>query len=115
MQRERKDLSEDQQIAALLHDVIEDSQITVSTIRNLFGKNVCVLVDALTRYSKRSYEEYITRVSKYPGAIPIKLADLEDNLDESRGEVTPEIEGLRKRYIKAKSRLEEALKERQVE
>ncbi len=35
--------------AALLHDVVEDTDYTIEDIRNLFGDNVALLVDGLTK------------------------------------------------------------------
>jgi (p)ppGpp synthase/HD superfamily hydrolase len=99
-------LSEDQQIAALLHDVVEDTTISRQTILNLFGRRVHDLVDVLTRYPDWSYKDYIDRITHTPDAIHIKLADLLDNLDESRGPIPGE---LRQRYIRARNQLQVAI------
>jgi len=39
-------------IAALLHDVVEDTDYTVNDINNLFGEKIASLVDGLTKISK---------------------------------------------------------------
>jgi GTP pyrophosphokinase len=39
--------------AALLHDVAEDTQVTLDDIRNQFGTEIASLVDAVTKLSKR--------------------------------------------------------------
>lgn len=38
-----------QVIAAYLHDIIEDTKITLSTIENIFGKRVAMIVDAVSK------------------------------------------------------------------
>lgn len=104
-------LSEDQIIAAVLHDCIEDGNLQPSTIRNLFGRNVERMVVYLTRPDPPIlYTLYLSDiVNNCPEAIPIKLADLEDNLDENRGPIEP---SLRRRYIAARNRLSRHITER---
>lgn len=101
-------LSHEQRLAALLHDTIEENVTQSSelsaTIYSLFGVTVSNLVDTLTRKPDRDYQEYIEIVALYPQARAIKLADLNDNLDPSRGPIE---ESLRLRYEKAKRLIEE--------
>lgn len=101
-----RNLSQEQRIAALLHDVVEDSDVTLATIRELFGPGVEAIVSALTRRKKEgeSYTSYIERVEMTPAAILVKLADLNDSLDESRGSF-PAHDSLRTRYVRAKEQL----------
>jgi (p)ppGpp synthase/HD superfamily hydrolase len=92
--------------AAYLHDVLEDTAVTVEDLRDLgFNDLVIKTVVTLTHLEDETYFEYIDRVSKDPHATRIKLADLEDNLDESRWPDMPE--SMKARYLKAKSILEE--------
>ena len=79
---------------AYLHDVVEDSDVTIQEIRERFGKNVSHAVDALTR-RKESYFDYIQRVKENPEATQVKLADLHANLKNNPKE------SLAKRYRKA--------------
>lgn len=72
------------QIAALLHDVVEDVDITVEEIRFMFGFEVAELVQALTREDGELYSEYIGRVSSSWKARWIKMSDLLDNLNVDR-------------------------------
>jgi (p)ppGpp synthase/HD superfamily hydrolase len=101
-------LSEEQRLAAILHDIPEDGSAIFGGespehfIYCLFGFTVGSIVEALTRPSNWSYEKYIQCLVKCPEAILIKLADIEDNLDETRGPIP---EDLKKRYIKAKEYL----------
>lgn len=95
------DLDLDQRLAAILHDVVEDSSVSVEAVRLIFGPRVADLVDTLSRRNLESYAEYIKRVGLQADAVPIKLADLRDNLDESRGGNFDGYEKLRARYLVA--------------
>ena len=77
--------SENEQIAAVLHDVVEDSPWTLDRLRaEGFTEVVIEAVDALTRRDEESYEEFVRRAGATPIARVVKLADLRDNLDLSR-------------------------------
>ena len=43
-------------IAALLHDVVEDTEYTIDDIKILFGKEVAFLVDSVTKLSQFHYK-----------------------------------------------------------
>lgn len=110
------DLSTDQQIAAYLHETLEDTNedtgrfMDAYSIRSIFGDVVAGLVIYLTRLPHQTYHQYIVSIAEgNPLAIPIKLADLNDNLDESRGPIP---ESLRKRYLRACEYLISALNQR---
>lgn len=99
--------SHEQHIAALLHDVIEETYptgLTPDALAKLFGNSVANLVDILTRWPQhsRTYEQYIEIVALYPHARAIKLADLDDNLDPQRGPIDL---SLKARYEKARQLL----------
>lgn len=89
--------NEDARIAAVLHDVVEDTWVTLVSLRERGFSEVAIeAVDALTRRKDGSetYGEYIERVAQNPIAIWVKLADLQDNLDPRRrstGTVLPEL------------------------
>jgi len=76
-------------IIAVLHDVIEDSNITFENIKTILELNICsdnkiiYALKLLTRYVDvgESYEQYIRTIGKNMLATEIKLADLTDNLD----------------------------------
>jgi len=77
--------SEEQMIAAILHDVIEDTEWTLDQLHaEGFSKRIIDLVDLLSRREPESYAEFIERLRADPVAIKIKLADLEDNMDLTR-------------------------------
>jgi (p)ppGpp synthase/HD superfamily hydrolase len=74
------------QMAAVLHDVVEDTWVTLDLLRAIgYPHEVVEAVDALTRRtSEESYFEYIARCSRNAMALQIKLADIEDNSDPRR-------------------------------
>lgn len=66
-------------IAAVLHDTVEDSNITLEYIRHIFGERVAEIVDAITRRKDESYRDFIYRAKANPAARLIKIADLLHN------------------------------------
>ncbi len=56
--------SEDEKIAALLHDVLEDTRATEDTIRNLFGDEVADAVVSLTKKDGEDYMDFIRRAAQ---------------------------------------------------
>ncbi len=75
----------DERMAAVLHDVLEDTDWSRMDLeREGFSRAVLDAVEALTRRSDETYEDFLHRVSLNPIALRVKLADLEDNLDASR-------------------------------
>jgi len=98
------------QVIAVLHDVIEDTPITLDNLRGLhFPREVIEGVDILTRRDGEKYRDYILRVktSGNQDAIAVKLADLADNMDPIRGNGIPRAErsSLKERYLEAKDTL----------
>lgn len=70
---------------AILHDVIEDSNVTIDFLeKEGFSDRVLVALDLLTHKPTDSYKEYIEKISKNADAIKIKLEDLRDNSDITR-------------------------------
>lgn len=76
----------EEMIAAVLHDVVEDSPLSVNDLETSgFSPKVLEAVDLLTKdVENESYEQSIEKVKKSPLAVKIKLADLEDNMDTKR-------------------------------
>lgn len=76
---------EEAKIIALLHDVVEDTEVTLEDLRQLgFHSNVISAINAITKRSGEPYDEYIKRLSQNKLAVQVKLADLEHNSDLSR-------------------------------
>lgn len=98
----------DMVIAALLHDVVEDTEVTILDIRHQFGDDVADAVDGLSRRKKETYVEFILRCKQNPISRRVKLADIADNTRPDRISSLPESErGIVKRYAKAKTILQE--------
>ncbi len=71
--------------AALLHDVLEDTEWTAEMLkREGFPDEVITVVELLTHTEDEDYEAYIRRLSGHPAARRIKQADLLHNSDLSR-------------------------------
>jgi (p)ppGpp synthase/HD superfamily hydrolase len=77
--------SEHERMAAVLHDVIEDTPHTLDDLRALgYPDAVVTAVDCLTRRPGEPYAAFIARAASDPIARRVKLADLEDNMDIRR-------------------------------
>jgi (p)ppGpp synthase/HD superfamily hydrolase len=75
----------DARIAAVLHDVVEDTDVTLEQLRaEGFSGVVLEAVEALTKREGEDYEAFIRRVAPNPVAREVKLADLRDNSDLTR-------------------------------
>ena len=71
--------------AALLHDVIEDTDITADDLRNAgISERVVQAVLMLTHDKTEPYLEYVARIKDDPIASEVKLADLAHNSDVTR-------------------------------
>ena len=82
--------SEAAMMAAVLHDVVEDSDWTLDQLRGEgFSEEVLQAVDCLTRKNYESYDEFVARAQTNAIARRVKVADLEDNMNVKRiGEMT---------------------------
>ncbi len=77
--------SKEGKIVAILHDIIEDTDITENYLLKIgLSKRIVDAVVALTRSEDMDYQEYIKNLSSNPLAKEVKLADLEHNMDLKR-------------------------------
>ena len=75
---------DDEKIVALLHDVVEDTEITLDDLRREgFPEYIIEAIDALTRRGE-SYDFYIRKIKQNDLATAVKIGDLNHNLDTSR-------------------------------
>lgn len=98
-----------ERMAAVLHDVVEDSPYTLERLRALgYPEEVLGALECLTKREGESYEAFVERVRPNALARRVKLADLEDNMDVRRlPAVTPKDAERLARYRAAWSRLKE--------
>ena len=76
---------EDTAVTALLHDVAEDSGITLDDLRDMgFSERVLHALSLLTHDPAVPYQEYVRRIGSDPVARAVKIADLTHNSDLSR-------------------------------
>ncbi len=88
---------------ALLHDVVEDTCVTLEELSKSFPKEIVDAIDAMTHRENEPYLEYVARVKLNPIAKAVKLADLRHNSDEGRLENASEatLAYFREKYRKA--------------
>lgn len=95
---------------ALLHDIIEDTDVTAEELLELgFSQDIVDAVCILSRTQNETYAEFIDRIASSQNklAIKVKLADLEDNMDLTRISRLTEkdIDRVEKRYKPAYEKL----------
>lgn len=72
-------------IVALLHDTIEDTDVTADYLRSEgFPKEIINAVLSVTKQEGENYEDFVCRVAKNAIGREVKIADLEDNMDIRR-------------------------------
>lgn len=82
-------------IIAVLHDIVEDTDITLGLLRTLgYSERVISGVKALTHEDNVPYMDYIKIIAINPDARKVKMADLRHNSDIMR------MKGLREKDFK---------------
>lgn len=69
---------------ALLHDVAEDTLVTLSDLEKEFPADVVAALKLLTRKEDEEYLDYIHKIKADPIARAVKIADLKHNSDLTR-------------------------------
>ena len=69
---------------ALLHDVVEDTSVTIADLEKKFPKQVVEIVQLLTHDNNVDYFDYIREIKTNPIATKVKLEDLHHNSNETR-------------------------------
>lgn len=101
--------TEEEMTAALLHDVVEDTEVTLEQLAGAgFPHAVVEAVRLLTHEDGTDYMDYVARLKPNPIARAVKLADLAHNSEPSRmgGELTDEDFRRMEKYKAAKALLE---------
>lgn len=70
--------------AALLHDVVEDTDVTFAELEREFPREVTDALRLLTHAEGVDYFDYVRALRHNPVARAVKLRDLEHNADETR-------------------------------
>lgn len=77
--------TDEEQIVAVLHDILEDTDVKVSDLYRMnFTDEIVQAVITLTRNEKEDYFDFIDRVSKNDLARKVKMVDLRDNMNWDR-------------------------------
>ena len=70
--------------AALLHDTVEDTDITFADLEKQFPKEIMDALKLLTHDKDTDYVSYVRAIKTNPVAVKVKLADIAHNSDQSR-------------------------------
>jgi len=95
--------NENERIVAVLHDVLEDTAVTVDDLRREgFPEEILVALAHVTKREGEDYQAFVARAAGNSIARRVKLADLEDNLDVRRLETVGDKEAKRlSKYVVA--------------
>ena len=95
--------TEDTTIVALLHDVVEDSALTLDDLRQIgFGDAVIAALALLTHDPAVEYMDYVRAIKDNPIARAVKLADLRHNSALTRLDPLAEkVLARREKYLQA--------------
>lgn len=99
-------------LIAYLHDLVEDSPVTVEEVRAQFGARVAAAVDALTKRKAENepLEHYLARVVANPDALRVKVADMSDNMNVRPEAMNhPKVQMKQRQYREIFPRLQAAL------
>ena len=92
-------------VVALLHDVVEDTELTFEDIEKQgFGEEIISALKLLTHNDDTPYMDYVTKIKNNKIAIVVKLADLKHNSDLTRLDIVDE------KALKRKEKYEKAIK-----
>lgn len=102
--------TEEEVCVALLHDVMEDTSLSVDDIRAVgMSEPVIEALCLMTHEPTIAYMDYVARLAQNPLARRVKMADLRHNMDLTRlDSVTSTDVRRRKKYVRAYELLERA-------
>lgn len=95
-------------IVAILHDVVEDTDVTLDELKEAgFSENIINAINLLTHRDEVPYLDYVRALKDDPIASVVKLADLNHNSDRTRlNVITKKDEQRFLKYQKAKEILQ---------
>ena len=85
-------------VVALLHDVVEDTDITMEELEKTFPREVIEILKLLTHDKKVDYMEYIKRIKENEIARKVKIEDILHNADETRLDSITEEDIIRRKH-----------------
>ena len=89
-------------VVALLHDVVEDGEISLEELRKEFPNEIVDAISLMTHEANVDYFEYVKMIKKNELARKVKLVDLQHNSDRTRlNEITAKDELRYQKYQKA--------------
>lgn len=101
----------EQKCAGLLHDILEDTDVTEQDLLDAGIPERVVEIVKLVTHEKpcegKDYEDYLARIKADPDARTVKLADLAHNTDPKRATHDEKAEARRAKYERAKQFLSE--------
>ncbi|QVE20669.1 hypothetical protein KGI96_10180 [Phocoenobacter atlanticus subsp. cyclopteri] len=68
----------------MLHDVVEDSDYTLTNLENYFDKDIIKAIDLVTKKEAQEYSEYLSQLKENEMSKAVKLSDLRDNMNLKR-------------------------------
>jgi len=93
-------------IVAVLHDTVEDTNLTLEALANAgFDDTIVNAIDAISKRKGETNEDYWTRVKSNKLALQVKLVDIAHNSSEERLAALSDEQAtyLRDKYAKAKA------------
>ncbi|MBP5258770.1 MAG: hypothetical protein J6Z41_08570 [Prevotella sp.] len=90
-------------IVALLHDTIEDTDVTVDYLRSEgFPEEIMNAILSVTKHEGENYEDFVCRAAENAIGREVKIADIEDNMDIRRlKEIKDEDVARLRKYLRA--------------
>ena len=79
--------TEEECIVAILHDTVEDTNVTFEQLEREFSQPIIEALKLLTHDKSVPYMEYVMKIKDNPIAKKVKLTDLRHNSDETRLDV----------------------------
>lgn len=100
-------VSEEDKAVAWLHDVVEDTSVTLEQLCLVFPPDITDAVDAISQRKGESFPDYYARVKANARALRVKLGDNADNASEERlAHLAPaEADRLRRKYARTREML----------
>ena len=95
--------TDEEKMVALLHDTIEDTDVTAEyLLAEGFPREIVDGVLSVTKREGESYQDFVARAKNNPLGRAVKLHDLEDNLDVFRlDSISPEMAARFSKYLAA--------------